>query len=380
MKKILLVNDFLQGGGVEKLMYDLTWAWHDKYQITIMTIMKDDAFEELYPSNVKYIYETKPEVIKNKYVRKIYNKTIGKAYTARLMRNLSSNNYDYAIAIKEGRQMKLVDEAVNAGKKYCWNHTDYNSHYYTNAMYGSQENERQCMARFDKIVCVSEDIATGIKDVIGDPGNLIVKYNPVNVQNILEMAKEPVVDIDSMELPSTARPVRFVTVGRINHQKGFDILIEAAHMLELEGYKFEVIIVGGDEPWGEELFRLKLRIKRLGVTSVKMIGGRNNAYKYMAIADWFLSSSIFEGYSLVSQEAAVLDVPLLLTRCSGVRELIGDDEYGLTMEPSVIGIYEGMKKVLDDPSLHDYYKEKIMERKSIVSYEDHLAQIEKLFD
>ena len=38
------VNDLLIGGGVEKLMYDLTWAMHDKYDITIMTDEKSDRF------------------------------------------------------------------------------------------------------------------------------------------------------------------------------------------------------------------------------------------------------------------------------------------------------------------------------------------------
>ena len=37
------------------------------------------------------------------------------------------------------------------------------------------------MKQFDKIVCVSYDIEKSIKEVIGDPGNLIVKYNPIDI-------------------------------------------------------------------------------------------------------------------------------------------------------------------------------------------------------
>ncbi len=98
----------------------------------------------------------------------------------------------------------------------------------------------------------------------------------------------------------------------------------------------------------------------------------------MKMADWLLSTSIFEGYSLVSQEAALLDTPLLLTDCSGVRELIGNSEYGIVMEPSVKGVYEGMKKVLDDPSLQKYYKQKIIERKAIIDEDARYKAIEDL--
>ena len=121
-------------------------------------------------------------------------------------------------------------------------------------------------------------------------------------------------------------------------------------------------------------------MRRTGVKSIRFIGGRSNSYKYMAIADWFISSSIYEGYSLVSQEAAVLDVPLMLTDCSGVRELLGDSEYGIVMPINVVGIYKAMKRVLDNPELREYYKNKIMERKSIITYQERIREIEKLIE
>ena len=81
---------------------------------------------------------------------------------------------------------------------------------------------------------------------------------------------------------------------------------------------------------------------------------------------------------LVSQEAALLDTPMLLTECSGVKELLGESEYGIVMEPSVKGIYEGMKKVLDNPELHAHYKEKIIERKKIIDEDLRYKEIEDL--
>ena len=45
MKKILIVNDLLAGGGVEKLLSDFVDRWHDEYDVTVMTIFKQDKFE-----------------------------------------------------------------------------------------------------------------------------------------------------------------------------------------------------------------------------------------------------------------------------------------------------------------------------------------------
>ncbi|MBQ3028003.1 MAG: glycosyltransferase [Lachnospiraceae bacterium] len=375
-KKILIVNNIIQGGGVEKLMYDLVWYWHEKYEITIMTNYREDAFEQLYPSNVKYLEAYCKNENNGRLIGKISNKIKTRLHKDRLQKQIQQSKFDIAIAIKEGWKMLEVSR-LDIPEKYCWVHTDYNNYYYTQGIYDTAENERECMKQFKKIVCVSEDIRKGIIDVIGNPGNLCVKYNPIDIELIKKKAEEELVDVE----PETTRGVpRFVTVGRLNYQKGYDLLLEACAMLEKDGLEFEVWIIGGPEPWGDEHNRLYRAHKRLGLKNVKFLGARNNPYKYMKVADWFLSSSLFEGYSLVSQEAAVLDVPMLLTDCSGVRELLGDNEYGIVMDISVQGIYEGMKRVIEHPELHEHYKKKITERKSMITYEERIQEIEKLWE
>ncbi|SFN58442.1 Glycosyltransferase involved in cell wall bisynthesis [Pseudobutyrivibrio sp. UC1225] len=378
-KKILIMNDLAFGGGVEKLMYDLVWAWHEKYDITVMTYKYDDTFYEHYPKDVNYISESVPKEYKSNIFVHILSYINRRYYELTFMGKIRKSKFDVMLCMKEGGTLYSALK-YDIPLKYAWNHTDYNNHYYSEYIYGSKENERIAMQQFKNIVCVSQDIKKGVCDVIGDPGNLIVKYNPINIENVLKKAKEPVVDIDSMELPKEKQPIRFVSVGRINAQKGYTLLIEACRALEEEGYNFEVIVVGGREPWGEEYEKIQETLGRTGVTSCKFIGPRQNPYKYISIADWFISSSLYEGYSLVSQEAAVLDVPMLLTDCSGVRELLGDSEYGIVMPIHAIGIYKSMKRVMDDPSLHDYYKNKIMERKKIITYQERISEIEKLIE
>lgn len=375
-KKVLIVNDLLEGGGVEKLMYDLVWHWHEKYDMTVMTHTWCGGADRLYPSDVRYLSALPEKEEDRSWLIRQFHKLQYKIYEKRFAWKFGRMKFDMVIAMKDGCVMKKVSE-MKIRKKYAWIHTDYKSYYYTGGIFGGAEKERLCMQKFSRVVCVADSIREGIVDVIGDPGNLVVKYNPVDVDRILEQAMEPVVDIDPVPEPGVTR---FVTVGRLNHQKGYDLLLEACHMLERDGLKFEVLIVGAREPWGDESQRLYRSQKRLGLTNVKFLGGRKNPYKYMKCADWFLSTSVFEGYSLVSQEAAVLDIPLILTDCSGVKELLGDSEYGIVMKISVLDIYETMKRVIENPGLHDDYSQKIRERKEIINFDQRLREIEDLLD
>ena len=373
MKRILLVNDLAYGGGVEKLLVDFTNALHDKYELTVLLLdqEKREFKKSPYPDNVKVIIQDQLSKSLNplkygyvKFVRHYKNKFIKKS--------LNNDNYDLVIAMKDGWVSKYVTE-VDIDTKLMWHHTDYNSYYYTQEIFGGPEIEFQYLKKYKHVVCVSEAVKKGITDVVGDTGNLIVKYNPLKADEIVEKANEPVVDIIK-----EADKTYFTVVGRINYQKGYDLLLEAAHMLESEGFSFEVWVIGGTESWGDEWDRLSRSVKRLGIKSVKFIGERKNPYKYMREADWFLSTSIFEGFSYVSQEAALLDKPMLLTDCAGVRELIGDSEYGVVMEKSVMGIYQGMKSVLENKELHEKYQKKIKERNKVITFDSRMAEIEKI--
>ena len=158
------------------------------------------------------------------------------------------------------------------------------------------------------------------------------------------------------------------------------MLLTACKKLKDEGYHFEVYIIG----WGEteeEFNQLEEQRKQLGLSMVRFMGYRENPYPYLKSADWFISSSRYEGYSLVSQEAAILDVPIIATNCSGVSELLGEDgRYGIVADISIEGIHDKMKMVLDDLSLRDRYCELIKERKSIISFDERIDAIRKLFD
>ena len=62
----------------------------------------------------------------------------------------------------------------------------------------------------------------------------------------------------------------FVTVGRLNWQKGYDILLEVCNLLNAENLKYEVWIIGGGEEWNhyQVLHDLEEQIRRYHLDNV----------------------------------------------------------------------------------------------------------------
>ena len=92
---------------------------------------------------------------------------------------------------------------------------------------------------------------------------------------------------------------------------------------------------------------------------IKFLGFQSNPYPYMKNCNVFICSSRAEGFSTVVSEAVVLHKPCLVTQCSGMNELFGEhNEYGYIVANNEEGIYNGMKKFLEDFSLQYYYSKK----------------------
>ena len=76
-----------------------------------------------------------------------------------------------------------------------------------------------------------------------------------------------------------------------------------------------------------------------------MEGFQSNPYSYMKRSDLYVCSSYVEGFSTVVSEAVILGIPVVTTESSGMREILGDSEYGLITENSDESLYQGMKKM-----------------------------------
>lgn len=121
------------------------------------------------------------------------------------------------------------------------------------------------------------------------------------------------------------RPDGFVIgwVGRVSHEKGLDVLLDAIPALAC--FACHVAIVGD----GAERAALERRTARTGLGTkhaVSWHGAVPNAARLLPAFDALVLSSRTEGTPMVLLEAMAAHVPVIATRVGGVPDIIGEDE------------------------------------------------------
>jgi glycosyltransferase involved in cell wall biosynthesis len=138
-------------------------------------------------------------------------------------------------------------------------------------------------------------------------------------------------------------------IGRLSEEKGFDLLIRAAHELLQQGVNLELLIAGtGDaEP------QLRTLIANLGLDNrVRLLGHLSDVRPFLEALDVFALSSHREGLPNVLLEAMALEVPVVATRVNGVPRLVIDGENGLLVEAGTVeGLTLGIRKLIEDIDL-----------------------------
>ena len=370
-KKILFLVESFAGGGVEKVFIDLINNMDiSKYDITVMSIWDYGVRKKDLRKDVKY-----KSIFPNiKGISKVFHNFVEKSDGKLLYKLGIREKYDIEIAFIEGRATKIIGASSNPNsKKIAWVHVDLSNGHWTNKVFkNSILLEKDYYKKFNDIVCVSNSVKEGFKKLFGnDFENIHVKYNPIIASEVIKKSHEEITDIVK---PKDKKLL--ITSGRLNSQKGFDNLLEACNKLNKDGLEYELWILG--EGWGRP--QLENLIIKYNLNNVKLLGFKENPYKYIKQGDLFICSSRNEGFSLVIAEAMILGLPVISTNCSGPNELLNFGEYGFMVENAEDALYEGLKESLNDEEKLRYYIEKSQERIGFFNYKERISNIEELFN
>jgi glycosyltransferase involved in cell wall biosynthesis len=140
----------------------------------------------------------------------------------------------------------------------------------------------------------------------------VVIPNPVDANQIRSLARA--------RIDTSPGYLIFVACGRLDYQKGFDILIDAMALVNLK--KVSLMIIGD----GTLRQALEQKTNSLGLENkISFLGFKDNPYPYFKCADAFILSSRFEGMPNVVLESIVLGTPVIATPApGGVVEFLND--------------------------------------------------------
>lgn len=354
MKKILFLIESLSGGGAEKVLSVLIrHIDKKKFDITVCTITDIGIYTEEIKQNVKYLSILGSPQKKSFIGRIIYKINYKLIYTLLptwlIYKIFIPKDYDVEIAFVEGFVTKLLAASANRkAKKIAWVHIDLAQNPWTlkNRIYRNLKEERHCYSKFNQIICVSDTVKTNfIKKFKLE--NVIRVYNPIDKVDILKKANV------TCQYPQTGNDIKFITIGRLVHQKGYDRLLSVMKQLKENGIHCKLLILGE----GEMYHTLSKYIEENNLSEdIMLYGFQANPYQYLKNADCFICSSRSEGFSLVIAEALVLGKPVISTYCSGPNELLEEGKYGILIPNTEQDLYYGLKSIVTNSMLLEPYK------------------------
>lgn len=367
-KKVLFLITNLSHGGAERVLVNLVNNIDkEKFDVTVMTIF-DTGINKQYLSpdiNYRYIF---PKMFHGiKFIT-------GMCPAKVLHRLFIRGQYDIEVAYLEGPPAKIISGCSNPHtKKVAWIHIEFKTADAFVIGFNSKSDAITSYKKFDRIVCVAESVKKCFESVSGISNKLDVKYNTNETKLIREKSMEQVDDFKFFGNYFT-----ICSVAKVENSKGYDRLLEVHKRLIDNGFVFRTIILG----IGSQIEQLNEKAKEYGVSdSFIMLGFRENPYKYVSKSDLYICSSRIEGFSTAVTEALILGIPVVSTECSGAKELLGENnEYGIVVDNSEEGIYEGLKKMLSSPDLLKHYKKQAEIRGGFFSKEKTVRAVEDMLD
>lgn len=361
--KILFYIDTLNGGGAEKVLRTLVNSMDQtKFDITVQTTFQESAKDFLCDGiTYKYCYK-KRNAVTNMLFR--IEAALGLVYPLHI-----KDDYDIEVAYLECGSTKILSGSTNKkAKKLAWVHCDLRK--ITDDPKGFAGKTKSWYEKFDKVICVSKNVREGFTELFGNIPESVVIYNTIDDKEIIEKSSAPLPHGIEKE------KLTLLMVGRLMPQKNYPRLLKTAKTLLDEGFDFQLWVLGE----GEDRPKLENYIRDNNLTeNIKLLGFQNNPYPFIKNADLLVCSSNYEGFSTFVTEGLILGKTVVTTDCSGMDELLGENEYGIITENNDEAFVDGLRKMLNDAEILNSYTENAKIRGQRFSKEMLTEQTQNLF-
>jgi glycosyltransferase involved in cell wall biosynthesis len=208
--------------------------------------------------------------------------------------------------------------------------------YHNNLGEGWEGLRRRCYPQAKYLTTLTEEAATYFSGFMN--GKVRVMPNPIAT------AARPAQGETEIQ-HKTGRTL--LAMGRLSHEKGFDLLLQAFALIAKRQPRWRLQI------WGEGLLRSQLEhcARTLGLTErVQLCGFTKHPFEVMRRADLFVVSSRCEGFSNVLAEAMACGLPVVSFDCpSGPRHIVRDGIDGRLVPPQdVPALAATLERLMED--------------------------------
>jgi glycosyltransferase involved in cell wall biosynthesis len=168
-------------------------------------------------------------------------------------------------------------------------------------------------------------------------------------------------------------------VGRLESQKGFDLLLNAFAVLAQKHHSWDIVILGE----GSLRTAIEQQAKTSGLEQRVFLPGRTgNMGEWYERADLYVMSSRFEGFGNTLAEALAHGVPAVSFDCdTGPRDIIHHEATGLLVpHGDVAGLAAALDRLMSDSDLRRRFAERTVEARGRFSVERIAGMWEELFE
>ncbi|WP_054028519.1 glycosyltransferase [Bacillus sp. FJAT-28004] len=373
-KKILFVLSNLNCGGAEKALISIFQTIdYSRFEVDLYLFKHEGIFYSQIPNEVTVLHEVHhynyfDMSIKSAIIQCLKEGSIKLAYARlragyifhteknpaireqKVWKYLSlafpalDKRYDAVIGFLEKNPVYFSIEKVNAAKKLGFIHNDYDK------LEMDPNLDAPYFEQLDHLITVSDRCGEVLKQRFPQYKQKVsVIHNIVSPSMIHKMSKEKAELIQN-------KGTTIVSIGRLNYQKGFELAIEACATLVEEGYDVNWYVIGE----GEERSKLEKLIELYKLSgNFHLIGMKENPYPYIHEADIYVQPSRFEGKSIAIDEAKILNKPIIITDFSTAKDQIVHNQNGLIVQMNATAIFEGIKQLIEDEALRDYFVQQL---------------------
>lgn len=364
LKILFLIHDLGQGGAEKVLVNLVNNMDRSKFDISV-TVLFGGGINEQFLSHDIHFHAVFPKEVPG-------NSKLMKLLTPKQLHRLClKERYDIEVSYLEGPSARVISGCQDPDTKLVsWIHVEQHTIDKLAGSFRSEQEARACYNRFDQTICVSKYVHDDFCQLLDFQKPCRVLYNTVESDKILAGASEA-----APELVDDGK-IRLISVGTLKQSKGYMRLLNIIKRLRDEQYSMHLYILG----IGPLQAEMEEYIRRNELQdTVTLLGYQTNPYKYVSKCDLFVCASYAEGFSTAATEALIVGTPVCTVEVSGMKEMLGENnEWGLVTENSEEGLYQGIKRLLDDPALLAHYKGKAAERGKSFSTKSTVKAVEEM--